>query len=106
MTDGDTVKLVRDNGSIERIRILGIDTPEIGSADCPAERELGLIAGAELVKMLGEAVSVEIDRDGVDRYGRTLARITVDGRDLGEALIAAGHARTWTGRREDWCGAD
>jgi micrococcal nuclease len=38
-----------------------------------------------------------------DRYGRTLARVAVGGADLGEALIAAGLARRWDGRRRPWC---
>jgi micrococcal nuclease len=38
-----------------------------------------------------------------DRYGRTLALVSVDSQDLGEALIAAGLARRWDGRRHPWC---
>ena len=38
-----------------------------------------------------------------DRYGRTLARVLVDGEDVPCILIKEGYARPWTGRREDWC---
>ncbi|MFD2578800.1 thermonuclease family protein [Novosphingobium colocasiae] len=38
---------------------------------------------------------VRIDRSGRDRYGRTLATVTVNGRDAGEYLIARGLARRW-----------
>ena len=38
---------------------------------------------------------VRIKRSGQDRYGRTLATISVNGRDAGEYLIAAGLARPW-----------
>ncbi|MEO1905391.1 MAG: hypothetical protein ABGX08_00005, partial [Citromicrobium sp.] len=42
-------------------------------------------------------------RTGTDRYGRTLARLTVDGRDVGTVLVSMGLARPWRGRREGWC---
>mgnify|MGYP000152006142 CR=1 FL=1 len=38
---------------------------------------------------------VVIQRQGVDRYGRTLALVTVNGRDAGQALVANGLARIW-----------
>jgi endonuclease YncB( thermonuclease family) len=41
--------------------------------------------------------------DPPDRYGRTLARVLVDGEDVGCLLIKERYARHWTGRREDWC---
>lgn len=36
-----------------------------------------------------------IEREGTDSYGRTLARITVGGMDVGEWLVAKGLARPW-----------
>lgn len=38
-----------------------------------------------------------------DRYGRTLATIEVNGRDVGKIMIAEGLARPWTGKRRSWC---
>lgn len=38
-----------------------------------------------------------------NRYGRLLATIRVDGRDVGEVLVAEGLARPWGGRRASWC---
>lgn len=35
-----------------------------------------------------------------DKYGRTLARVLVDGRDIGEILIEEGLARPSKGKRE------
>jgi endonuclease YncB( thermonuclease family) len=41
----------------------------------------------------------------LDRYGRTLASVTVNGRDVGEILIGEGLARPYQGgRRGSWCG--
>jgi endonuclease YncB( thermonuclease family) len=38
-----------------------------------------------------------------DRHGRLLATITVDGKDVGEIMIAEGLARPWVGKRQPWC---
>lgn len=46
-----------------------------------------------------------VKRGKLDRYGRRLARITVDGLDLSAALIAAGLGRADDGgKRAGWCG--
>ncbi|WLS11686.1 thermonuclease family protein (plasmid) [Shinella sumterensis] len=46
---------------------------------------------------------VQIHRQGTDRYGRTLAALSVNGRDVGDQLVSEGLARTWSGRREPRC---
>ncbi|WP_137136599.1 thermonuclease family protein [Rhizobium sp. FKY42] len=100
--DGDTVDI---DG--ERIRIANIDTPEIDGAQCAAERQLGLLAKERMRELVREK-PLRIFRGDhgrkVDRHGRTLARIEVKGRDVGETLIREGLARKWTGKRSPWCG--
>ncbi len=90
----------------ERIRLEGIDAAEIRHAKCEAERRLAILAKHRLEQLLGSG-SVDIRRnahpDPPDRYGRTLARVLVDGEDVACVLIKEGYARQWTGRREDWC---
>ncbi len=96
--DGDTFRL----GS-ERVRIVNIDAPEVGDgAKCAYEAMLGIDAKVALAELLSSG-DVEINRDGKDRYGRTLAVVTVDGIDVGVQLIRIGVARPWAGRRESWC---
>ena len=97
LLDGDTFTL---DG--ERIRIVGIDAPELGQAKCAAEKVLAFKASARLGELLA-GCAVVLDRQGKDRYGRTLATVTACGRDIGEALIREGLARPWRGRRETWC---
>ncbi|WP_324252007.1 thermonuclease family protein [Roseibium aggregatum] len=46
---------------------------------------------------------IEIARSGKDKYGRTLARVSVNGIDAGGILIVEGLARPWEGRRQPWC---
>lgn len=94
--DGDTIDV---DG--ERIRIAGVDTPEL-RGKCDAERRLARIARDRLAEIVA-AGPIEIRRHGRGRYGRTIADLSVRGRDVGEALIAADLARAWTGRREPWC---
>ena len=93
--DGDTFRAT--------FRIENIDTPEIKGA-CAAEKALAERARAYTEAWLAKG-HVVIRQTGVDRYKRVLARVSREttGEDLGEALIAAGLARPWKGRREKWC---
>lgn len=101
VTDGDTIRI-----GAERIRIENLDTPELGDgAECLAERLLADRARDAAAGMFAAAGEVRIARAGHDRYGRTLARVSLDGADFGDAMVRAGYARPWTGRRVDWCAA-
>ena len=98
VTDGDTFRI-----GAERIRVENIDTPELGDgAECLAERRLADLARRHAGVLLS-AGEIRVERTGADRYGRTLARVSVDGQDFGRAMIGAGLAERWTGRRIDWC---
>lgn len=97
VVDGDTVRLGE-----ERIRIEGIDAPEIAEPACLAELMLGELAALRLEALL-DAGEVEIVRTGVDVNGRTLALLYVDDDDVGERLVAEGYADYWLGRQVDWC---
>lgn len=101
--DGDTLE---DMGADVTYRIVNIDTPETGSrARCQAERDLANRA-TQQARALISSGEVELRPTGrLDRYGRTIAFVLVNGRDLGETLIADGLARPWRGRREPWCDA-
>lgn len=107
--DGDTVAIRTPpprGQAVEpvRVRILGLDAPETRGAGCEAERKLGRAASRTLRRLAAEAGTVTIEATGRDRYGRTLAHLTLDGRDVAGALISAGLARPYAGgRREGWC---
>lgn len=99
IVDGDTVHI---DG--EKIRVLGIDTPEKGhQADCIAERMLSDLATARLTALL-DGAEITLERDGLDKYGRTLAIVRADGRDVAEVLIEEGYGRVYEGKQVDWCG--
>jgi endonuclease YncB( thermonuclease family) len=97
VNDGDTFTL---DG--ERIRIENIDAPEM-QGKCDAERRLAKVTKRELERILA-AGSVEMHRaTRKDQYGRTIARVSVGGKDVGQTLIALDLARPWRGKREPWC---
>lgn len=101
VVDGDTLWLEG-----RKIRLEHIDAPEIGSgARCAAEAAAGWRAAERLAELLSGG-QPRLESDGrTDRFGRLLARVTVNGRDVGDELVPEGLARAWTGRREEWCGA-
>jgi endonuclease YncB( thermonuclease family) len=83
VVDGDTVDL----STGERVRIIGVDTPERGV--CGFQD-----AGQALAALVaGKAVTVTAGaRDDIDKYGRILRYIDVDGVDVGLTLIQHGLA--------------
>ena len=103
VVDGDTLH----DGRRETYRVENIDAPERGArAECVDERALAEAARAYLVEWVGSARRVEALPSGRrDRYGRVVARIEIDGVDLGERLMARGLAQPWRGRKADFCSA-
>lgn len=104
IVDGDTIGF----GS-ERIRILNIDAPESYQPNCEKELVAGLKAKERLAQLV-RAGMIVVQREGKDRYGRTLARLSVDGRDIGETLVREGFALPWQegaqakqARTARWC---
>jgi micrococcal nuclease len=104
VVDGDTVEMACAGGGAFRARLTGYDTPESHEPGCAAEARAGRQATQRLNALLAGARSVEPRFGGIDRYGRHLVRLTVDGRDVGAILIAEGLAVPYSGgRRIDWC---
>lgn len=97
--DGDTFRVGSHRG--ESVRILNIDAPEI-EGRCRYETNLAQDSKRRLAVLL-DGQRVQIHRQNKDRYGRTLAVISVNGQDVGDQLVSEGQARTWSGRREPWC---
>ncbi len=93
VSDGDTLWIKPDDGSAARkVRLLGLDAPEICQAGGVAAR----MALQELVA--DQTVQVRVNFQ--DTYGRDLGTLRVAGRDVGALLVAAGHAWSsrWQGR--------
>ena len=78
VVDGDTIE-VRLDGRIEKIRLIGIDTPESVKPGTPVEC-YAKAASAQTDRLLeGRRVRLEFDAERRDRYGRLLAYVYVTG---------------------------
>ena len=89
--DGDTLWLQPDGGGRpHKLRIEGIDAPEICQAGGAASRE------ALARRVLRRHVEAEVRR--YDDYGRGVARIRLDGEDLGGQLVREGQAWSYRWR--------
>lgn len=94
--DGDTLEpFTRE----EKIRVIGIDSPETVHPDKPVEW-YGPQASARAKQLLtGQLVRLAQDptQSRRDQYGRLLAYAELpDGSDFGELMIASGHASEYT----------
>lgn len=89
VTDGDTLRC-----GDQRIRLLGIDAPEL-PGHCRAGRDCvagdPFAASAALASLI-EVASLEVTILGQDHYGRHLAMVYADGENVACKLIADGHA--------------
>ncbi|MBI1251319.1 MAG: hypothetical protein GC189_07595 [Alphaproteobacteria bacterium] len=103
VVDGDTLD---DATTGARYRVANIDAPETGNrAGCEMERAMGERAKAYASAVLTKARVVTAHPTGeLDKYGRVLAFVVVDNKDLGSILIERGFARAWNGKRGRWCG--
>ena len=93
VVDGDTIDVRKRSGGSERIRILGIDTPEVyGGIECG-----GRAASALMKRLARGRVSVKTDarQPKRDRYGRLLAYVSRGGTDLGRRMVSKGRAKVY-----------
>jgi endonuclease YncB( thermonuclease family) len=83
VSDGDTVTLLI-GGRSEKVRLYGIDAPE----KVQPFGERAKLYAASLV--FGR--QVDLEREGNDRYGRTIGKVYVSGRSLNEEMLRKGLA--------------
>jgi micrococcal nuclease len=100
VVDGDTIRFAG-----VKIRVEGIDTPEIHDYKCEQELKRGLRAKSRLLELINEGPFkiVSTGDDDADQYGRKLRRLMRNGLSLGELLIDEGLARRYAGGRRSWC---
>ena len=113
--DGDTIDVTDSDGTKVRIRILGIDAPELsgnrsdeygGIRDTECLDDWGVKVKELVTKRLGcsdwdcpegKKIKVELDPAAgkYDRYDRLLAYVYLYNNDLGTMLLEEGMARVW-----------
>jgi len=94
--DGDTVTLDISLGfgvtMREKIRLLGINTPEVRGK----EKLDGLISRDRLRELInGKVIIIATHKDKGGKYGRLLATIYLDGVDINQQLIDEGLAKPY-----------
>jgi micrococcal nuclease len=95
VVDGDTFH-VRRGGRDVTVRLIGVDAPEVGwyggNAECYGAR-----AGRFLIGLLeDEEVRLELDRERLDRYGRTLAYAYLPSRRMVNVVLVRRGLATMT----------
>ena len=100
--DGDTLDLDIDLGFFvtlrQRVRLRGIDTPELRGKD----KDRAVAARTEVTIWTdGVELLIRTELDEADKYGRLLAEIWVDGlaTSLSDHLVERGLARRYDGGR-------
>ena len=105
VVDGDTVDITLDLGFDilynNRIRLLGIDTPESRTRDLE-EKKLGLAAKDRVKELcpVGSTVTVKTTKDGRGKFGRILGEIYVGDVNVNQLLIEEGHAVEYFGGKK------
>lgn len=112
IVDGDTVDVDIDLGfgmwmHKERVRMMGIDTPESRTRDLE-EKAFGLASKERLKELLPigstQILKTEIDKSGEDakgKFGRILGDFLIEGERASEILINEGHAVAYHGQSKD-----
>jgi micrococcal nuclease len=93
VVDGDTIRIGE-----ERIRLIGVDTPETRKPNTPVQCFGRKATAFTKAFVLGRRVTLELDAEERDRYGRLLAyvRRTDDGGFLNAELVRRGYAQVLT----------
>jgi micrococcal nuclease len=112
VVDGDTVDVDIDLGfgiclNDERVRIMGIDTPESRTRDLE-EKAFGLASKNRLKELLPEdsyqVLKTEVSKNGEDmkgKFGRILGDFLIGEKRVTEYLIEEGHAVPYHGQSKD-----
>ena len=87
IVDGDTVHILVEGNQIEKIRLAGIDTPEIRPSQA-----FGKAAKRKLIELLDERYKVTIEWGDRDRYKRIVGKVIQKDVDINLQLVKAGYA--------------
>lgn len=87
VADGDTITVLH-NDQKKEIRLYGIDCPEKGQSHGEQAKALtiALVSGR----------NVDVEQKDIDRYGRVVGLVKVDGQSLSELIVQNGYAWVYT----------
>jgi len=112
VVDGDTLTVRFPDGSVENVRLLGVDTPEVHTGVSPDEfagvpdtedgrawlRDWGHRASEWMRQRVADAeirIATDPEADRRGSYGRLLVFASVDGETVNEELLSQGYARMY-----------
>ncbi|MPM62259.1 hypothetical protein SDC9_109125 [bioreactor metagenome] len=96
IVDRDTL-VINYNGVEEKVRLIGVDTPESVHPDATKNNEFGKIASDFSKNYLdGKEVTLELDAQERDQYGRILAYVYINGVMYNKTLLQEGMAKVAT----------
>lgn len=82
--DGDTYRVLREDGRLTDVRLWGVDAPELG-------QPYGATVQQTVQRLIG-GQTVRVSVEDHDRHGRPVARMEVEGGDLSTLLVRRGLA--------------
>lgn len=102
VSDGDTIQITDNLGTMVKIRLYGIDAPETTKRKKKTDQisKPGQPYGEEAYQALRQKVKlkqVSCDVYDIDKYRRLVAIVMLNGRDINREMIAEGHA--WAYRK-------
>jgi len=95
VTDGDTIRGI-SHGKKITVRLIGIDAPDVSHSKNTPGQPFSEAATKYLAGIV-QNKTVEIISYGPDRYGRILAEVIVDGRNVNIEMLKAGYAEVYRG---------
>ena len=93
--DGDTID-VRVDGRVERVRYIGIDAPEVAHEGAGGAQGGEAAARVNRSLLRGGRITLELDQERRDRYGRLLAYVWTGGTMVNLEMVRLGYARALT----------
>lgn len=101
IVDGDTIEAMRDDGRVEKVRVFGVNTPELHPRpgvphDTFTAQPFAQEARDRTAQLCPEGGDARMVERGRDKYSRLLAHLyTRDGRDVARTLIEKGLGRAY-----------
>jgi endonuclease YncB( thermonuclease family) len=93
--DGDTIDVDHLNKKFT-VRLVGIDAPELGKGKYDQSQPFARAAETHLTGLVSNRI-VDIKPYGQDRYGRMLAEVFVDNKNVNVEMLKAGMAEVYRG---------
>ena len=104
VVDGDTVDIIIDLGfgltKKERVRLVGIDTPESRTRDLE-EKELGLDAKDFLQRRMADCENLWVRTEKDGKYGRMLGEIWCGVTNINDEMVSRGYAWEYDGGKKE-----